>query len=97
MKSDKEMGRAPSPRGAGLHFCAMLTKELFEDVGGFSEEYRGGQGYDDNDFLWKLNDAGASFRIMDNCVTDHVDCERCVWPKGGHKRNKEIFENKWRI
>jgi hypothetical protein len=95
MPSDKVMGRAPSPKGAGLHFCSMLSRELYEAVGGFSEEYRDGQGYDDNDFLWKLHEAGASFRILDDCVTDHIDAPRCEWPSCGLERNKKIFESKW--
>ena len=75
----------------------MLSRELFETVGGFSEEYREGQGFDDNDFLWRLHEAGASFKIMDDCITDHCDAPRCVWPAGGHARNKKLFETKWSI
>lgn len=95
MPSDKKMGRAPSPPGAGLHFCAMLHASFYNDIGGFSEEYRNGQAYDDNDFLWKLHAAGAKFKILDECVTEHVACERCAWPKGGLARNRKIFEDKW--
>ena len=95
MKSDREMGRAPSPPGAGLHFCAMMETEFYETIGGFSEEYRHGQGFEDNDFLWKLHAAGANFRILDDCVTEHADCPRTIWPKGGHAVNRKIFESKW--
>lgn len=91
----QKLGRAKIPEGAGFHFCAMMTRELYETVGGFSEEYRDGQGFEDNDFLWKLREAGATFKILDDCVTDHVECQRCKWPEGGHARNKQIFEAKW--
>jgi GT2 family glycosyltransferase len=88
-------GRAPMPAGAGLHFCSMLRAELFDQVGGFSEEYRDGQGYEDNDFLWKLHAAGAKFRICDNLTVDHIECPRTEWPAGGTRRNRMIFEQKF--
>jgi len=93
----QKMGRARIPSGAGFHFLAMFYRSFYEEIGGFSEEYRDGQGFEDNDFLWKLHHAGASFRILDDCITDHVACERCEWPKGGHQRNKQIFESRWQI
>lgn len=93
MPDNESIGRAPTPPGAGLHFCAMLHRSLYEAVGGFSEEYRNGQGYEDNDFLWKLHAAGASFRIADDCVTDHVKCPPSKWPGS----NKELFESKWHL
>jgi len=95
MKSDKEMGRAPSPPGAGLHFCSMLETEFFESIEGFTEAYRNGQAFEDNDLLWKLHLAGAKFRILDDCAVDNVDCPRTVWPSGGHARNKKIYEARW--
>lgn len=87
-----KMGRASIPPGAGLHFCSMLERGLWNTIGGFSEEYRHGQGYEDNDFLWKLHDAGARFLIMDDCVTDHIQCTRCEWTGPS---NKVLFESKW--
>lgn len=89
------VGRAFMPKGAGLHFCSMLNRSFYEDIGGFSEEYRDGQGYEDNDFLCKLEAAGAVFKICDDLVTDHHPCPPCQWPKGGAARNRAIFESKW--
>lgn len=91
----RKVGRAKMPKGAGLHFCSMLRRELYDEIEGFSEEYRDGQGYEDNDFLWKLHEAGAKFAIRDDLVTEHMDCPRCDWPKGGAERNRLIFERKW--
>jgi GT2 family glycosyltransferase len=88
-------GRAKMPEGAGLHFCTMIRKSFFNEIGGFDEAYREGQAYDDNDFLWKLHEAGANFSIRDDLVTQHMDCPRCNWPKGGLDRNRRIFEAKW--
>lgn len=95
MPKPSSVGRAPMPPGAGLHFCVMLYRKFYEEIGGFSEEYRDGQGYEDNDFLWKLATAGAEFVIRDDLVTEHIDCPPTVWPKGGADRNRKIFEAKW--
>jgi hypothetical protein len=95
MPPDDLTGRAPRPKGAGLHFCAMMRRSLFDEVGGFSEIYRDGQGYEDNDFLWKLHRAGAAFKIADDLVCDHAMCPPCEWPRGGIARNRMIFEAAW--
>lgn len=73
----------------------MLHREFFDQVGGFDEQYRDGQGYEDNDFLWALHKHGARFAICDDLVTDHLPCPRSQWPAGGAARNKAIFERKW--
>ncbi len=91
---DKAKGRAPIPKGAGLHFCSMMYKDFFDEVKGFDEDYREGQGYEDNDFLWKLKIAGAQFEIADDLITEHPNT-RTEWPVGGLTRNKKIFYNKW--
>lgn len=95
MPPDKAVGRAPSPKGAALHFCAMLHKDFFNEVGGFDEQYRNGAGFDDNDFLWSLDRAGAKFAICDDLIADHIPCPRCEWPEGGFGRNQAIFKAKW--
>jgi GT2 family glycosyltransferase len=95
MPHHAKVGRAPSPPGSGLHFCAMLHRSLYEKAGGFDEDYRDGQGYEDNDFLWRLARAEAEFAIFDDLVTDHLPCPRSKWPAGGAARNRTIFERKW--
>jgi glycosyltransferase involved in cell wall biosynthesis len=91
---DMAKGRAPVPKNAGLHFCAMMYKSFFNDIGGFSEEYRFGQGYEDNDFLWKLYINNARFEIVDDLIVEHTRTNT-LWPRGGAERNKIIFYNKW--
>ena len=97
MPSDNSVGRSPTPPGSGFHFCSMLRRSLYDEIGGFSEEYRDGQGFEDNDFLWKLHKAGAKFEICDDLVTDHFPCPRSNWVKGGGARNKAIFEKAWHV
>lgn len=37
-----------------LHFCSAITKKDLNKIGGFSEEYANGIGYDDDDFIYKI-------------------------------------------
>jgi hypothetical protein len=83
-------GRLPVPPGAHFHFCAMLRRSLWDLVGGFDEDYRYGQGCDDNDWLWRLHRAGARFRLCESTVTHYRSGLR--W---GIKMNHEIFREKW--
>lgn len=87
-------GRGPMPGGSGFHFCAMLHRSLFERAGGFDEEYRDGQAFDDNDWLFRLARAGARFRLRDDLVVWHHRTP-CQWPAGGHERNRQRFAAKW--
>lgn len=95
MPPDAKVGRAPSPKGAALHFCALLRRDVFWAVRGFDHDYRDGAGYSDNDFLWKLHDIGVTFTIRDDLIADHVECPRCNWPPGAFARNRALFERKW--
>lgn len=85
-------GREPSPPGGHFHFCAMFHRALFERVGGFDEQYRFGQGSDDNDWLFALQAAGANFRYVDGLVwhtrTPHQ------WT-GTTAQNSAILHRKW--
>ena len=89
-----EYGRGPMPEGSGFHFLAMLTRSLWDKAGGFDEDYREGQGFDDNDFLWRLYRAGAKFKVLDDVVIEHKR-STTVWPEGGLARNRALFERKW--
>ena len=84
-------GRGPMPDGADFPFCTLLTRDFFIEAGGYDEDYRTGQGYDDNDFLWRLYHAGANFkRSPDDVVTHHH--EKTEWKM---KSNESLFRKKW--
>jgi GT2 family glycosyltransferase len=85
-------GRQPVPEGSHFHFCAMLHRSLFERAGGFDEDYRTGQGCDDNDWLWRLNSIGAKFVHCDDSVTHYRTRHR--WT-GTTQRNASILRKKW--
>ncbi len=86
--------RAPIPPGSQFHFCAMFRRELWERAGGFDEDYRLGQAFDDNDWLWRLYSVGAEFKQLDDCVVHHHPT-RTAWPSGGWQVNAALLMGKW--
>jgi len=93
-KRNAELGRLPLPPNSGLHFCTMMYRRFYDEVGGFDETYREGQGVEDNDWLWALQEAGASFRMCDELMVEHTSTPT-IWPEGGIARNSEIYRKKW--
>ena len=93
-KVNATLGRLPLPKGSGLHFCSMMYRKFYDEIGGFDEDYRDGQGVEDNDFCWKLHEAGATFRMMDDLMVEHTSTPT-IWPAGGIARNSEIYRRKW--
>lgn len=85
-------GRMPVPEGAHFHFCAMLTRELFERVGGFDEEYRFGRSLEDNDWLWSLDAAGARFKLAPGMVWHYRTPHAYA---GSHPANLDRLTRKW--
>jgi GT2 family glycosyltransferase len=85
-------GRLPVPKGAHFHFCAMLTRELFERVGGFDEEYRNGRACEDNDWLWSLDHAGANFKLAPGVVWHHQTPHAYG---GTHESNRDRLLSRW--
>jgi Glycosyl transferase family 2 len=84
------------PPGADYHFMTMMHRSLWDAAGGFDEDYREGAGYDDPDFVMRLNRAGAKFLIRDDLVVEHVrNGAHAAWPAAGYVRNREIFMSKW--
>lgn len=84
------------PPGSGFHFCAMLHRELWNEAGGFDEDYRDGAGYDDPDWVNRLARVGARFKIRDDLVVIHPRSgAKSNWPPGAFERNRELFLRKW--
>ena len=82
--------RAPMPEGSDFPFCMLLTRDFFYAAGGYDEDYRNGQGYDDNDFLWRLERAGAIFKCSRHEVHHHH--KAVEWKM---KSNEPLFRSKW--
>lgn len=75
-------------RPVGYHFCAAITKNDLNKLGGFDERYAEGIGYDDNEFLYRVKKL-LKFRIMDNPFVVHQ------WHKSvnyGHLNTTKLLE-----
>lgn len=84
-------GRLPVPPGGHFHFCTMFHRSLWEKAGGFDEDYRHGQGCDDNDWLWRLHRAGARFKLSASTVIHH----RSSFLDWQLPHNRDLFFSKW--
>lgn len=60
-------------RCACLHFCNAMSKENWEKVGGFDEEYKDGIAYDDNDFVHRVLRAQLKRVPRDDLLTIHIN------------------------
>lgn len=84
------------PKGAHYHFMTMMTRALWDRTGGIDEDYRDGAGYDDADFVLRLQRAGACFVLRDDLVIEHPRKDaRSAWTDEMFERNKQIFIAKW--
>lgn len=89
-----EYGRLPMPPGSSFHFLAVFHLDLWAKTGGFCCEYRDGQACEDNDWLWRLDAAGATFVQRDDVVVEN-ERSTTTWPAGGLERNRAILERRW--
>ncbi len=83
-------GRQAVPPGGHFHFLVAFRRTLWEQAGGFDEDYRHGQGCDDNDWLWRVYAAGARFRVAPVVVWHHDS--RLSW---NLPLNRDLFLRKW--
>ena len=84
------------PRGSGYHFLSMLKPVLWYAAGRFDQDYRDGAGYDDADFVRRLDRVGAEFVLRDDLVVEHVrDGAHASWSPGSFARNRALFLSKW--
>lgn len=58
-------------RPMNYHFCSAIRREDLFDMSGFDENYSFGVGYDDDEFLYRLQLKGMSIEIIDNPFVIH--------------------------
>ena len=56
----------PEHRPVHFWWCQMLSRQFFDEVGGFDERMREGRGEEDRDFFYTLKAAGAKFKWARN-------------------------------
>ena len=81
------------------HFANLMSRRLFDEVGGFDEEYRDGYCFDDPDFVERLEFAEAHWVDRDDLLVKHTSTpskskeipnRRAQWI-----RNRDLFRAKW--
>jgi GT2 family glycosyltransferase len=84
-------------RNIECHFCSALSKETYQEVGGFDVEYAKGMGFDDDDFRNRLKRANVHFVLRDDLLTVHL-----MHPNNKpnnyrelHDINKRYYEKIW--
>ena len=79
-----------------LHFCSMISKKLYNKIGGFDEGYDRGYGREDVDFLRTIIAKKIVVLANDNIMVIHMKHQK--WPdqKRLWKINKQYYRNKWR-
>jgi GT2 family glycosyltransferase len=83
--------------GAGIGFCMLIKRKLFEKIGAFDEIYGMGN-FEDTDF--SRRSAQAGFRSVRACGAYVYHRENTSFSKvktfdDDFKRNREIFEFRW--
>lgn len=85
-------------RNKQYHFCTSISKKNYERVGGFDERYIAGMGYDDDDFVRTVRNAGLDMLSVDDMIVVHQYHE-WVKPVPEVKRltdiNGKLYNEKW--
>jgi len=81
------------------HFANLFSRRLFDEIGGFDEDYRDGYCFDDPDFVERLERAQAIWIDRDDLLVRHtvtpgkskaIPNRRELW-----LRNRDLFRAKW--
>ena len=75
-----------------LHFASCITKKNLEELGGFDEAYAQGIGYDDDEFLMRIQRKGLKVQISDNPFVLHQNHYDHDAFESKHRNNPELFQ-----
>jgi glycosyltransferase involved in cell wall biosynthesis len=62
-------------RASGLNFFTAITRSRYYKLSGFDERFRGGTGFDDDEFRDRLIESNVEFKYLDNGLGIHVNHE----------------------
>lgn len=79
----------------GLHFCSAIMRDDLIDLGGFDERYSQGSGFDDNDFIIRVQRKKMEVNMVTEPFVVHQYHDTA--PSNNNNqlllKNKKIFEN----
>lgn len=78
-----------------LHFCSAIMKTDLDRLGGFDEKYATGLGFDDNDFLLRIQRSNMEVKIIDKPFVYHQYHRPTDYASRWnlYEKNKEIYNN----
>lgn len=59
-----------------FHFCSAISKENYNKIGGFDEQYSRGLAYEDANFVKRVEKSGMAIVTRDDLVTYHIEHSR---------------------
>lgn len=82
-------------RNTGCHFCSVISIDNYWKVGGFSNEFSPGIGFDDDDFRNKVQSTNIPFVYRDDLIALHLNHDKDAMDKEKYLKNKALYNVKW--
>jgi len=77
------------------HFCSVISKKLYDDIGGFDEEYSKGLAREDIDFVTTIATNGIKIILRDDLLVVHMKHERVATNAELSAINSKYYDAKW--
>ena len=74
-----------------LNFLTGMSKELYYEIGGFNEAFMQGTGYDDTDFLFRLEPYIENTVWFDDALAIHIDHDLAAPSQIKQESNYNLF------
>lgn len=79
-----------------LHFASVISKELYQKIGGFNPRFDDGIGYEDNDFIKRIKTFKIPVLTCDEHFAAHQAHGREHWANGeGILINQDVYQQIW--
>ncbi len=88
----------PVIKDSKLNFLSIITKKTYFNIGGFDSRYRNGTGFDDLDFLRRLQICGTEIIYPESLPAIHLDHEEVSSTSPYKKKinsNEKIYKSKF--
>jgi len=80
----------------GLHFCSALSRDNYDKLGGFDEDFKKGIAREDVDFIERVKRSGVVVIEDDSLQVAHLNHQRLYQNNPGLLEvNKQVYNRKW--